>query len=230
MQIRLFQFSHPRPDYIPSFEEEIENLGRVPTILYHALEDAAFKARSAQDREFPGEKVDPGLSAAWFRAHALRNLRAEGIDAQEDKCKWTFNRIPFSGISFYFKDRHIRVLKGCEGILPGCGYSLKKKRFYNQVSSSYLETNKPVQTKLNLIVLWDCDFTCGLSQLWLACPREGGKRPDDVDKYWCNPIRHPAEMSPPVSQGGGSPTDDLDDLIRRISDDEERRKEVSNDG
>src|SRR4051794_22696925 len=102
MQLGLFQFFRQRPDHIPSFEEEIEYLERLPSILYRSLEDAAFKTRSLHDTEFSGQRIDPGLSAAYFREHGLRNLKAQGIDAQEDKWKWTFNNIPFSGISFYF--------------------------------------------------------------------------------------------------------------------------------
>jgi hypothetical protein len=94
MQNRLFPLDSHK-DGIPTFEEELAHLGRVPSILYQSLEDAAFRTQSFRDTEFPDSKLDSGLSASLFRAYGLRNLRKHGIDAQEDEFKWTFDRLPF---------------------------------------------------------------------------------------------------------------------------------------
>jgi hypothetical protein len=220
MQISL----HPLPDGLPDFHTALRNLGRVPATLYQGLEHAAFRTCSFRDVESPGERLDGGLSASIFRFHAIRFLRKEGINAEADEFTWTFDRLPFMGISFYYEQNHVRVLKGPKGFLPGCGSSRKKSRFYAQWQSMYLIGNKPMRTKANMVVLWDFDIQYGLSKLWLALPANGGRRPQDVSAYWCEPIPHPAD-----SFGGGTvppspPPDDLDGLIQRESPHETKRK------
>lgn len=126
MQNRLFA-ADTEKDGIPTFEEELESLDRVPSTLYRSLEDAAFRTRQFRDTEFPDQRLDSGLSASLLRAYGLKNLRKEGIDAEQDEFKWTFDRLPFLGISFHYERRHIRVLKGPGGVLPGCGSSIKKR-------------------------------------------------------------------------------------------------------
>lgn len=203
----------PLPDGLPSFETAIAELQRVPDILYRGLEYGAFKTSSFRDAEFPQKRLDACLSASVFRAHAIDFLKHEGLDAQPDGCQWTFNNLPFLGISFYYNCLHVRILKGPGAILPGCGRSRRKNKFYDQIASSYLVGDSAMRSKANLIVLWDFDVDYGLARLWLALPANGGQRPQDVSAYWCNPLDHPAERSgPPESP---TPSDDgMDSLIR----------------
>lgn len=203
---------------VPPFQEVLTGLRRVPAILWGSLEAAAYKVRSYRDVECPGEQLDGGLSASIFRHHALRGLKQEGIAAQQDEFTWTFDRLPFMGISFFYERYHVRVLKGRKGLPPGCGRSKKKKQFYGQEHSWYLENGKAQHTKLNLIGLWDFDFHYGLSNLWLACPAFGAARPEHVRTYWLNAIPHPEVASVPVVVPQAADSD-LDNMIRLIGDD-----------
>jgi hypothetical protein len=205
----------PRPEALPSPESALKELVRVPEILYRGLEYAAYKTNAFKDAEFPTKKkLDVGLSASIFRAHAIAFLRGEGLDAQEDGCNWQFNDLPFLGISFYYNGFHVRILKGPEGKLPGCGRSRRKKKFYDQLVTNYLIGNKPMRTKANFVVLWD--FTPGayaLAQLWLALPAKGGQRVQDVSAYWCEPLAHPAEQFAPSTPPPAA-DDGMDGLIK----------------
>lgn len=214
----------PMPDGLPTFDAALANLQRVPEILYRGLEYGAYKTSAYRDTEFPEKKkLDACLSASMLRAHAIEFLRKEGLDAREDGCHWKFNDLPFCGISFYFNGYHVRVLKGPDGVMPGCGRSRKKRRFYRQVQSSYLIGTAPMLSTANLIVLWDFAQGYSLRQLWLALPANGGERPKDVSAYWCYPLAHPAEQS--VTPPSPTPSDDgLDEMIKaRDTDDEAKR-------
>jgi hypothetical protein len=208
-------YALPLPTDLPTFQTALSDLERVPDILYRGLEYGAFKTSSFREAEFPKRKLDACLSASVFRAHAIDFFKREGLDAQPDGFQWTFNNLPFLGISFYYNQLHVRILKGPDALLPGCGRSRKKKKFYDQLQSSYLVGTTPMRSKANLIVLWDFNSDYALAQLWLALPAKGGQRPKDVSAFWCNPLDHPAEKSgtpvPPTSV----PSDDgMDQLIR----------------
>jgi hypothetical protein len=205
----------PLPEGLPTFQTAIGNLERVPEILYRGLEYGAYKTSAFRDVEFPKKRLDACLSASIFRAHGIDFLRREGIDAREDGCRWMFNNLPFLGISFYYNRMHVRVLKGPDGLLPGCGRSGKKKKFYDQLPSNYLIGNIPMRSSANLIVLWDFGPSYDLAQLWLVLPAKGGQRPQDVSAYWCRSLAHPAEMAGPVTTTPPMPGDDgMDKLIR----------------
>jgi hypothetical protein len=214
------------PPELPTFASALSDLGGVPSILYRGLEHAAFKTGSFRDEQCPSEPLDGGLSASLFRFHGIRFLRREGIEAQQDEFRWTFDRLPFLGISFHYDQMHVRILKGPKGCLPGCGTSSKKSRFYNQVQSMYLINNKPVRSRANLLALWDFDATYGLAKLWLALPARAGIRPVDVCAFWCEPIPHPTDASasgsvPPPPP----PSDDLSGLIQLEEPKEKKRIE-----
>src|SRR3569833_3778310 len=134
MQIDLYPHLPNNGRVIPPFNSVLADLRRIPSILHGALEASAYKVRAYRDAEFPNERLDGGLSASIFRQHAIRKLKREGIDAANDEFKWTFDRLPFLGISFYYRRHHIRVLKGRKGLPPGCGNSAKKKLIFGQRS------------------------------------------------------------------------------------------------
>jgi len=224
MQAELFPLKPLPGKVIPSFEQVVAELRRVPAILYDSLEGAAYKVRTYRDAECPDERLDGGLSASIFRLHSLRGLKREGIDAEQDEFKWTFDRLPFLGISFFYRRHHIRVLKGRNGIPPGCGNSAKKRRFFGQTSSFYLEKGKAQRSDLNLIVLWDFDFHYGLSNLWLGCPAVGGVRPNDVRMYWLEPLPHPEVVAHPTTVTIAPQIDQLDQMIRLIGDGDDEEK------
>jgi hypothetical protein len=211
----------PLPDDLPTFETALQRLGDVPTILWHALEQAASETSAFKESKSPKRWLDSGLSASLFRHFAIDYLRGEGMDAQLDG-KWRFNHLPFLGISFHFNRYHIRILKGRNGLLPGCGFSRPRKRFYNQIPTPYLEESETVTCIANLIVLWDFTPAYTLKHLWLTLPAMAGRLPQDVAVYWCDPLPHPAEQQSsiptPEAQGddglGGlvAPNEELDEI------------------
>jgi hypothetical protein len=207
------------PSDLPDFSSAMNNLGRVPLILYQSLERAASKTASFRDVECPNEKLDEGLAATLLRFYAKRYLSDAGIEAQLDK-DWTLDWLPFLGMSFHHNGYHVRILKGSGGCLPGCGTSEKKVLFYGQIPSMYLIGTQPCRTTANLLVLWGFDFSYGLSGLWLALPAVGGSRAEDVSAFWCEPIPHPSEGLLGIIPPPTPPNDDLGGLIVPLSQDE----------
>lgn len=188
----------PLPADLPTFDDAIQRLGNVPSILWRGLEHAAFRTSAFREAECPGRRLNSGLSATLFRFHAIEFLRNEGVEAQTDGT-WRFNAIPFLGISFYYNDLHVRILKGHEGLLPGCGPSERRKSFYDQVPTKYLVGARPMRSVANLVVLWDFTHAYALDHLWLALPAKGGLRPRDVSVFWCDSLPHPAEQIIPTT-------------------------------
>lgn len=211
----------PLPPDLPDFSTAMSNLGRVPLILYQSIEHGASKVASYRDAECPNEPLDDGMAATMLRFHTIRALRDKGIDAQLDE-DWSLEWLPFLGISFHCNRYHIRILKGSGGVLPGCGSSKKKASFYGQIPSMYLIGNTPVQSRANLLVLWDFDSVYGLSGLWLALPAVGGMRAEEVSAFWCNPIPHPSEGLQGVPVAPTPPGDDLGGLLVRLSEDDDK--------
>lgn len=202
---------------LPTFKEALDSLDDVPNILWRALEHAASKTCAWRDQNCPKKQIDVGLSATMFRFHAIDYLRKQGLDAHEDGCHWTFNSIPFLGISFYYKQKHIRILKGAGGCLPGCGKSRVKKKFFNQVPKPYLVGNVPTWPTANLVVLWDFDYEYALKQLWLTLPATGADRQQDVRAFWCEAIPHPAESAGSVPVAiATAPTSSSDDGLEAL--------------
>lgn len=206
------------PADLPDFSTAMRNLGRVPLILYRALEEGASKTASFREAECPDQRLDEGLAATLLRFHAKRFLDHEGIDTQLDE-DWSLDWLPFLGISFHYNGYHVRILKGSGGCLPGCGTSEKKIQFYGQIATMYLVGTQPQRTSANLLVLWDFDSAYGLSGLWLALPAVGGSRAADVSAFWCEPIPHPAEGLLGVAPPPTPPDDDLGELLVPLSED-----------
>jgi len=212
----------PRPDDLPDFSDALTHLEEVPTILFQALEHAAYETSVFKKKASPKKRLDAGLAASLFRFYAIDYLNAHGIHARADAWKWTFNTLPFLGISFYYNNYHVRVLKGPGGALPGCGVSRRKKRFFRQLPTNYLIGPNPQRSIANLVVLWDLTAMYDLAGLWLALPAEGGLLQQDVSAYWISPLSHPALSSQPAlddTEDGG-----LGTLIEKPNT-EERKEE-----
>jgi hypothetical protein len=216
MQSSLIQL----PGDLPTFEAALAALDHVPTILYSGLEHAAFKTSEYRESECPKRKLEAGLAATILRFQAMEYFRREGLDTvYPDGCRWSLRNLPFLGIGFYYKQVHVRVLKGPNGNLPGCGRSHQKKKYFDQLQSNYLIGNEPMRTKYNLIVLWDFDSAYGLAKLWLALPAKGASRAEHVRSFWIEAIPHPAEgtLATPLPPPSSS-LDGMDRLIQPKTD------------
>ena len=151
------------------------------------------------------------------------------MDIQRDREKWTFDHLPFMGLSFHYNRRHVRILKGPSGDLPGCGSSTVKRKFFNQAPKPYLIGTKIVIPTANLVILWDFNISYGLSRLWLALPATGGRRPQDVSAYWIESIPHPAEMAIPPSSTTPPADDNLGGMIAPREEEQEQKKKTGNE-
>jgi hypothetical protein len=208
MQNPLFD----KPPELPDFETALRELERLPLHLYQAFEYGASKTAEYRQAEYPNGRLDECLSACIFRFHALLFLKNQGIEALPD-ADFSIEQLPFLGISFHYNDYHIRVLKGQDGELPGCGPSDRKTRFFNQIQTPFLLDRKPMFPKANLIVTWAFEANYNLQRLWLVLPARGGPTVKDVSAYWCGPIPHPAEGLSGVPTPPTPPADDLDGLV-----------------
>lgn len=203
----------PLPGDLPNFETALQNLDKVPEILYRALECAASKTSDYKTAEFPQTRLDALVAAGIFRSQAIKFLMDKGIDARADGCHWEFKDLPFAGISFFYNNQHIRILKGPDGVLPGCGHSGTKKKFYSQIPTKYLIGNKPMRSKVNYVVLWDFAPGYILERLWLALPARGGERVEDVSAYWCESLPYVADAQIPKPEPAPA-EDGLEVVIR----------------
>lgn len=201
----------PLPDGLPNFEEALATLGDIVPTIYKALENGAYKVSSYRESEAPNELLDAGFAASILRFHSSRDIKNIGIDFQSED--WIEDSIPFMGMSFYYKKCHVRILKGPNGELPGCGDSEKKKRFYNQLPSLYLIGTETIQSACNVVVLWNFGPSYSLEQLRLALPAKAASRAENVSAYWNQPI--PYVSTAIQSPSPTSLTDDgMDKLIK----------------
>jgi len=126
----------------------LASLKWVPGRLYQAAEDAAFKTSHFRNQECPGEKLDCGLSACLFRFNVLRTLKSNGVETETDEGEWTLDSLPFLGMSFLFEDQHVRILKGRNGELPGCGTRISDADFTTNWQNHTSERINPFIRKL----------------------------------------------------------------------------------
>lgn len=207
----------PLPSDLPSFAEAHSTLNDMFPMIYKGLENGAYKAAAYRDQEFQKEVLDAGLAASILRCHSSRLIRSIGTDFQFED--WVEDHIPFMGMSYFYKGYHVRIRKGPNGELPGCGDSDKIRRFYNQIPTKYLVGKERAQSKCNVIVLWNFGPGYTLEQLRLALPAIGAPRPENVSFYWNELIPYPAEgLGAPSSEPQPTPGSDdggLDKIIKK---------------
>jgi hypothetical protein len=228
MQINL-NLNFPNHGRIPTFLQTVAALGSVPSILWRALEFGASQNRSYFERLSENELPRPHIREMIVRDQAKRFLERMNFPVEDDGSDVTVGNEPLVALTARFGPVQFRILKGKRGIVPGCGDSVARRKFYGQVPLYYLGADRQVrQTKLNLITLWDFDTLFNLGQLWLVCPRCGGTRADDVRWFWHEPLPHPALAAQSASETYTSEDDvdrELDRLLRDEKDQDESSKE-----
>jgi hypothetical protein len=127
----------------------------------------------------------------------------------------------------------VRVLKGFESTIPGCGESSRRRDFYNQQPILYQNPKGQLtQTRLNLVLLWDFDGTFNLAPLWLACPMRAGDKSKDVLLHWQESLEHPVlsnvAQSTTLVESQKEAEEELEKLLKEDSqeDTEEGAKEA----
>lgn len=210
---------------LPTFEAALDALGPIPNLLYRALEFGTSQNRTYWDQLCDQERPGLHVREMLVRHQAKRFLLREQIPVKEDR--FSVETEPLIALVFRYEDIAVRVLKGRKGIIPGCGRSRNRRRFYNQAPQFFLDKSRRTRkTKLNLVVLWDFDQSFNLRQLWLACPISAGKTPAQIGCFWKEPIPFVVAQAPAVPQALPA-DDDLRNLLDNRTDSADRFEELA---
>jgi hypothetical protein len=206
---------------VPDFQSTLTALGPIPSIFYRAVEFGTLQNRSFFDLLSEKEMPRPHIREMIVRDQAKRFLERNNFQVEEDRL--IIGNEPLVALVVRCGPVRIRAVKGRKGVLPGCGRSRERRRFYGQQPSFYLDRSSRMRrTRLNLVLLYDFDELFNLARLWLACPRSGGARSSDVTSFWNEPIPYPVSSSSQTSAATQDSVDaDLDRLLRDENEDEQ---------
>ena len=175
----------------PSFARTLSALGEIPAYLYRALEFGTERNRTFFKELSQNERPRPHIRESIVRDQGKRFLERNRFQVEEEAI--VLGSEPLSALILRCGLIQIRVLKGPEGIVPGCGTSMRRRRFYNQQSDLYIDRSGGTrQTKLNLICLWEFDRNFNLAGLRLVYPIRAGEASADVLTEWNEPLPYPA--------------------------------------
>jgi hypothetical protein len=178
--------AHP----LPSFARVMEDVAPLTQLIFRSLEIGAEGCRKYYDEQCGGEPPSSHLREMIVRDQAKRHLIGSGLLVKEERFRMPSE--PLISLLILVNGYAIRVLKGKGGIIPGCGLSARRRKFYNQVPMRYLDSDGKVKgTHTNLILLWDFNPAFGIQAVWLACPQVAGARSQDVVLAWKEPIQNP---------------------------------------
>ena len=225
MQLTLLQCND---GHVPTFDQTIQALGSIPAILYRALEFGTAQNQAFFEVLSQKERPRPHIREMIIRDQAKRFLQRNNFQVDDEAVK--VGNEPMAALMIRCGPVQIRVLKGSEGLIPGCGDSERRRTFYNQGRSLYWDKGGTIsQTRLNLVLLWDFDKSFNLSNLWLACPMRAGESSSEVLLHWQEILEHPAVTisSAAFDQARSEAEDELEKLFRHDdAGDEEEIKEA----
>ena len=190
------------PDPLPSFEEVMAEVELLMRILYESLDAGATVCRNYYQQYCDGESPEPHLREMIVRDQARRYLVKNGLRVIRVKERgFQLATEPLISLLIHYNGFAFRVLKAKKGTVPGCGMSIRRRKFYNQASVRYLgDDGKLAESKTNLLILWDFNPWFGIASIWLACPQVAGARSQDVILAWQEAIANPI-LQPVASQG-----------------------------
>lgn len=208
----------------PSFHEVQSELRDLLALLFRALEFGAVKNHAYFDELSDGERPRPHVREMVVRDHAARHLRDHKISVEEDL---TIFSEALRALVVRHKGTHLRVLKARNGIVPGCGLSKPRRRFYNQSPTSYKEQDGTfVSTKWNLLLLWDFDSVFNIGKVWLVFPTRAALRSAEVGYAWIEELQHPVtniQIPAPDPDSAAQDEQELRDLLDDKGENEEKR-------
>jgi hypothetical protein len=182
----LFFEAHP----LPSFARVMEDIAPLTRLIFWSLEIGTEGCRKYYDEQCGGDPPSSHLREMIVRDQAKRHLIGGGLLVKEERFQMPSE--PLISLLILASGYAIRVLKGKDGIIPGCGLSARRRKFYNQVPMRYLDTDGAIKgTHTNLILLWDFNAAFGIQAVWLACPQVAGARSQDVVLAWKESIQNP---------------------------------------
>jgi hypothetical protein len=206
------------PDPLPSFEEAMLELAPLIQLLYESLDAGATVCRQFYQEHCDGDTPAPHLREMIVRDQAKRYLTKNGLRVRvlKERTEFRLAAEPLISLLIHHRGFAVRVLKGRDGIPPGCGTSKRRREFYNQSPTRYLDSEgKLSASHTNILALWDFDAKFGVTGVWLACPELAGSRPQDVVLGW-------KELVPsPVSQAAAPHKTSVDTVRAEEQADEE---------
>lgn len=177
---------------MPSSTEIYGRLQHFLRELYQILEAAV--ALAVADCTSRGRQIDDSFLAAYVRDETKGRLR----ELQGTPLQCQVKALNNGGVQAIFDDCAIRVRKERDGGLPE-GQSEALRLYYEQFSLDLVwpGMDAPVQTDLNLVVLWDFDrATQSLAGVDLVLPHQ-----------WRIAVPHPA-----TTMAGDAPEVEYDDV------------------
>jgi hypothetical protein len=183
--------------------EDIENtlrdLGKVPDLLWDALEVGALNVKHFFDQNSPdavtiNSSLAPNLLRYFAKLYIQDNIwRIDGL---------VIENIPANGLSLKYNYYHARVWKHDGEDLPSPGTSSVKKAFLRQQDCGYrrlvffadvdnpdiISEEKPSK---NLVFLWEADQEYNLLNLRLSYPKYCSDNEDGVQAEWSLILDHP---------------------------------------
>lgn len=218
-QLPLFQL---RAGRLPTFERTVSALGPIPEFLFRALEFGSSQNRLFFEQLSEKEQPRSHLREMIVRDQGKRFLERNQFQVEDESV--TVGNEPLAALLLRCGPVQVRVLKSSDGLIPGCGESLRRRAFYNQKSDLYLRRDgKTQRTLLNLILSWSFDKSFNLGQVWLTCPLRAGETSADVVTHFHEPLPHPATYATgrPTEEAYQQTEDELESLLRDIPDSDE---------
>jgi len=205
----------PRNGRLPSFERTRSALGQIPEFLFRALEYGTSQNRLFFETLSENERPRPHLREMIVRDQGRRFLERNNFQVDDELV--SVGNEPLSALLLRCGPVQLRVLKSVDGLPPGCGDSLRRRRFYNQAGDLYRDRNGETRsTKLNLLFLWNFDQAFNLGQVWLACTLRAGETSADVVTHFNEPLPHPSTSltQPSAEKAIKQAEDDLERLLK----------------
>lgn len=181
--------------------------------VHSAFEDTPRLAKKFfEDQK---HKVDPFLINDLIRYYIKQHLASLRFDVTEN---YDVDDLPNNGLSVKYKGHHIRILKADRGNLP-VPHSDTKVDFYNQQLSldSLVDGDGNVRQpalRPNVLILWELTSNYDFNQLYLACPKTGGKKREFVTAYFNETIEHLVYSLKPEDQAVEMMEEDEIDIAR----------------
>lgn len=184
---------------IISHDKIRQDLEELIFAVHGAFEDAPRLAK--QFFEDQKRKVDPFLINDLIRYYIKRHLAGLRFDVTEN---YDVDDLPNNGLSVTYKGYRVRILKAERGDLP-IPHSGTKIDFYNQQLSldSLVDDDDNLRQptlRPNVLILWELTPNYDFNQLYLACPKTGGKKRKFVTAYFNEAIEHPVYSLKPEDQ------------------------------
>lgn len=173
---------------VPSLETALRDLALLIPSVYTAFDHGAFQACEFFDNQPEEENriIEPYLASMLARYYAVRKLRKLGQDAKEEVVN--LDNVPNIGVYIHYGKYHIRILKSDGGEVPIPG-SMKRQQFYGHGQQPWLLPQiSDDEEGVNLLILWDTHSRYSLNNLYVACPKQGGRNRESVEYFWSDKI------------------------------------------